>query len=147
MGGLAGLWYSVRYPDAVAAGLHLAPAVGVREETVSVLSREALDAWRLEGTIAFSNDLGEWRLGWSFMEDLALYPTERLARELRTPSLLLQGKLDKEVSWKRVAGLAEACSDGVIDLRLFDDGDHRLLDRKETLWHFMADFLSSRGLI
>lgn len=146
LGGLTGLWYSARYPHAVAAGLHLAPAVGVREETLSKLSAEALDDWRSDGSIAFSNDLGDWRLGWAFMEDLAAYPTEGLVRELRTPSLVLQGKLDDEVSWERVAELAESASDGVVDLHLFDDGDHRLLDRKETLWRLMTSFLSARGL-
>ena len=98
------------------------------------------------GALEFSNDLGDFVLGWSFLKDLESYPTQRLAACLRTPSLLLQGKLDQDVSWRRVAALATACRQGVTELELFEDGDHRLLDRKETLWRRMERFLAERGI-
>lgn len=147
MGALAGLWHTVRRPDDVSAGLYIAPAIGLERAFRDWAGDDGLERWQSDGVYEITNELGSWELGWGFVEDLRRYPNERLAGELRTPSLLLQGKLDDRVDWRDVVELAAGCGGEGVELHLFADGDHRLVDRKEHLWSLMLGFLRARGVL
>ncbi len=147
MGGLSGLWYSARHPLDVAAGLYIAPAVGIEKAFLRWSGEDGLARWEREGVFEVANELGTWDLGWGFVEDLRAHPNEALAEELSTPSLLLQGKLDDQVAWEDVRELADRCQGVGVEMRLFEDGDHRLVDRKELLWELMLGFLQARGIV
>jgi pimeloyl-ACP methyl ester carboxylesterase len=86
-------------------------------------------------------------LGWALIEDLRRHPIEELLRRHRTPALLLQGKRDASVPWTSVADFAAHSSYEGIELHLFADGDHRLIDRKERLWELMLEFLRGREIV
>lgn len=147
MGGLTGLWYSAVAPEAVAAGLYVAPAVGLEAAFGRWAGAEGLERWQRDGVLPIVNELGCWELGWGFVEDLRRHGNEALASKLRTPSQFLQGKLDDRVEWREVADLARGCAAAGVELHLFEDGDHRLVDRKERLWELMKTFLRARGLV
>lgn len=144
MGAGTALWYSMLHPDEIAAGVHIAPALEM-DRGLLAWAGDRVDHWQETGTIHFENDLVSCQLGWGLIEDLRAHPIDRLLSEYRTPCLLLQGKRDATVAWRSVADFATRCTFSGIELHLFGDGDHRLTDRKETLWRLMAEFLRGRG--
>lgn len=147
MGGLTGLWHSVRDPEAIVAGLYIAPALGLEKAFRRWAGDDGLERWERDGSYEVTNELGSWEVGWGFVEDLRRYANGDLAAALGTPSLLLQGKLDDRVAWRDVQELATACRSRGVEMHLFADGDHRLVDRKEQLWDLMLGFLEARGVV
>ncbi len=147
MGGLAGLWHAATSDDPVAAGLYIAPAVGLEGAFRAWAGAEGLDRWQREGVFEVANELGSWQLGWGFVEDLRRHSNEALARALRTPSLIVQGQRDDRVSWREVVDFSTTCRERCVELHLFTDGDHRLIDRLEHLWSLMHGFLVARDLL
>lgn len=146
MGGLVGLWHAALAPEGVLAGLYIAPAVGLAEDLARLVGESGLRLWRESGEIEFENELGAFAVGWGLFEDLADYPTRRLERLHTVPSLLFQGRLDDRVSWRRVAGFARNAR-GAVRLRLFEDGDHRLIDKGDEMWREMLAFLAAHATI
>ena len=146
-GGLTGLWHSARCPEGIEAGLYIAPALGIEQAFREREGEDGLARWRRDGVFEVINELGSRELGWGFVKDLRSYPNEELALRLETPSQLLQGKLDDRVSWRDVLDLAAGCRGKGVELHLFADGDHRMIDRKRHLWDLMLAFLRSRGLV
>jgi pimeloyl-ACP methyl ester carboxylesterase len=144
MGGATALWYSMRRPEEIVAGLHIAPALEIDKGLLAWAGPERARAWQETGRIHFQNEFVSCELGWGLIEDLRAHPLETLLTNYRTPALLLQGKLDAMVPWKTVADFAVRCPFQEIELHLFADGDHRLTDRKDRLWALMAEFLRGR---
>jgi pimeloyl-ACP methyl ester carboxylesterase len=147
MGAGTGLWYAARHPEGIAAGLHIAPALELDRELLAWAGPERVRAWRRTGRIAFENDLVSCELAWGLIEDLRAHSIEELARCHQTPALLLQGKRDDSVPWRNVADFTARCRYEAIELHLFADGDHRLIDRKDRLWELMLEFLRGRRLV
>ena len=141
MGGAVGLWHAALAPVGIVAAAHLAPAVGMARGLERWAGPERLDRWRREGTIRFESELVSADLGWELMEDLRRYDLADLVARYRTPTVIFQGQRDESVEWRDVAALAESIErerPGLVELMLFPDGDHRLLDRKEELWEGAA---------
>jgi alpha-beta hydrolase superfamily lysophospholipase len=150
MGAGTGLWYAALHPagpEAIAAGLHIAPALELDRALLAWAGPERTRAWRDAGRIHYESEIVSCELSWGLIEDLRAHPAEKLAQRLRTPALLLQGKRDASVSWRHVADFTARCRHEEIELHLFADGDHRLTDRKERLWELMLEFLRGRGLL
>lgn len=144
MGGAVALWSAAVDPAGVISTAQIAPALGMAAGMERWAGPERLERWRREGEIEFGNALVSTHLGWALMEDLRRYPAAELARRHAVPTVLFQGRLDDTVDWQDVAAFAEAAAPGTVDLRLFDDGDHRLLDRKELLWSAAAELFAAR---
>jgi pimeloyl-ACP methyl ester carboxylesterase len=147
MGGATALWHAARRPGAVVAGLHIAPAIGMRRALERWAGPRGMERWRREGLIRYANGQTETELDWDLMEDLRRFDVEVLAAGGRTPTLLLQGKGDKSVDYRDVVRFVARAPGGFIELRLYDDGDHRLVDRKPELWAEMMRFLKERRVI
>lgn len=147
MGGLTGLWYAARYPEDVLCGLYLAPALGLLESIEAEAGPEGLRRWREEGSTRVEHELGSWDLGWSFVEELQRFGPDQLIEAYCTPCLMLQGKNDDRVPWRTVLDFATRCPFEEIELHLFADGDHRLIDRKGRLWGLMLGYLEDRGYL
>jgi len=147
MGGGTALWYSALHPEAIVAGLHIAPALELDKGLLAWAGPQRARLWEETGTILFQNEWVTSNLGWGLIEDLRAHPLDDLLARYRTPALLLQGKKDASVSWRSVADFATRCAGEDVELHLFADGDHRLTDRKDRLWELMLEFLRGRGLI
>lgn len=159
MGGLVGLWHAVTADPrrAVGALALIAPALGLDTTLRDLLGGKGIERWRGEGSLEVTNELGTFELGWGFMEDLAAYSTEDLvARYLAraAPAIIFQGKLDDRVSWKEVAGFVEKArnreanprsASRAIHLELFEDGDHRLVDRMDWICAESLRFVGERN--
>ena len=147
MGAGTALWYSALHPEEILAGLHIAPALDLEKGLVAWAGPERCRTWEETGAIHFQNDFVSCELGWELILDLRSYPFEDLLREYSTPARLLQGKLDTSVPWRGVADFAARCACPGVELHLFGDGDHRLMDRKERLWELMKEFLRAQNLL
>lgn len=147
LGGATALAHARRDPRRVAACLLIAPAVGLRGEVERWAGPDRLAAWRRNGVIRYRSELVEADLAWSFVEDLSHHDYQEIARELATPTLILQGREDRSVDFRDVLDFVVSSPPGVVDLVLYGDGDHRLIDRKEELWQRMLEFLARRGLL
>jgi len=147
MGGLTALWYAALHPDGIAAGLHIAPALGMEEGLVKSVGEERARRWEAEGVTQFKSDFVSTELGWEFVSDARNLEVTRLLKIYRTPTLILQSKRDESVSWRNVQNFATRCEYEGIDLHLFADGDHRLTDRKDRLWALMMEFLRGRKIL
>lgn len=147
MGGFTGLWYSALNPEEVDCGLYIAPALGMRQSLDHLVGRDAMRAWGESGRFRLVSEQGEWDVGYGLVEDLASYPPQRLRAEYRTPCLLLQGRKDDRVLWRRVVEFATRADCEGVELHLFADGDHRLVDRLERLWELMLGFLGDRQVL
>lgn len=145
MGGATALWYADAHPEAIEAAVHIAPAVGLLAGLERWAGPAGLERWRREGAIRFRSELVEADLGWGLIEDLRARDVEALARRTRVPALFFQGRRDATVDWRDVARFAEAAPPGAVELVLYDDGDHRLVDRLEELWRRALVFLGERA--
>ena len=147
MGGAAALWHAARRPERVLAGMHISPAIGMRRALERWAGPAGLERWRRDGTIRYQQGAVETLLDWDLMDDLRRFDVEVLAAGCRTPTLLLQGKRDSSVDYRDVARFVARSPGGFLKLRLYEDGDHRLVDRKGELWNEMVAFLGERRLI
>ncbi len=147
MGGLTALWHSALHPERVACGLCIAPALSLGSTLMDWAGEAGMKSWREEGVIRVDNEVGSWDLGWEFVSDLETYPVSRLQRLIRRPFLILQGKLDDRVDWRQVLDFIAGCEFEEVELHLFGDGDHRLVDRKARLWQLMRDYLRYQRLL
>ena len=147
MGGLTGLWHAHRHPDRVAAAVHLAPAVGLEDTFAARLGPAGMAGWERDGTLEVTHDLGTWDLGWGFVTDLRAHTLDELCDGYSTPTLIFQGKHDDSVPWRSVVDFASRASGEEIELHLFADGDHRMLERLPRLWRLTDEFLIGRDLL
>lgn len=147
MGGLTALWHSALHPERVACGLCIAPALSLTSTLMDWAGEEGMKTWRDDGVMRVDSEVGSWDLGWGFVSDLEDYSVSRLQRLSRRPFLILQGKLDDRVDWRQVLDFVAGCECAPIELHLFGDGDHRLVDRKDRLWQLMRDYLRYRRLL
>ncbi len=134
MGGATALWHAALHPEGVLAAALIAPAVGLAKGMERWAGPAGLARWRREGVIRFRNEFVDCDLGWELMEDLRRYPLGDLVARYRTPAVIFQGKLDDTVDWREVAAFAARLPSGIADLRLYDDGGHRLTERLDELW-------------
>jgi pimeloyl-ACP methyl ester carboxylesterase len=145
MGGLVGLWHTVQASQRAQAGLFIAPALGLDRNFALLLGREGMLRWERDGVLEVTNELGTFELGWGFVEDFRDHLVDRLAASYKTPAILFQGKLDDRVPWESVAEFAESTA-AFTRLELFEDGDHRLLAYRDSIWEQMLSFLDQQGL-
>ncbi len=147
MGGLTGLWHAHRHPERLTAAIHLAPAIGIEQSFSATLGAEKMARWQRDGKLEIEHELGTWDLGWNFVEDLRRHEVAELTAGYRTPTLIFQGKHDTSVPWRAVVDFATRSTGEEIELHLFADGDHRMIDRLPRLWNLADEFLAGRALL
>lgn len=147
MGGATAMWYSALHQEEVAAGLYIAPALRLGEALATWAGPERLRHWEKDGSLPFTNEAVSAELGWELIEDLRRHPVEVLLEIYRTPALILQGKRDASVPYRDVVDFVLGCPFEEIELHLFADGEHRLVDRLVRLWELMLGFLRDRRLL
>jgi pimeloyl-ACP methyl ester carboxylesterase len=141
MGGATALWHAARNPSGVVAAVHIAPAVAMLAGLERWAGEEGLARWRREGTIRFANELVECELGWPLVEDLRRLRMDDLVASYRTPTLVFQGRRDETVAWRDVAEFAARVGRKVVELVVYDDGGHRLIEHLPDLWRRAEAFL------
>jgi pimeloyl-ACP methyl ester carboxylesterase len=142
MGGATALWSAAREPRGVLGCAAIAPALSMLADLESWAGPDGLETWERAGRLHLSNDQVDAAFRWDLIEDLRRYPLEALLAAHRGPCLIFQGREDPTVDWRVVADFARRARRGSVEMLLYDDGDHRLLDRKPELWDRLAAFLA-----
>lgn len=144
MGGGTALWYAALHPDDFVAAVHIAPAVEMEKGLLRRVGPDGEALWRREGRLSLAHARGKSPVGWQLIEDLRAFERDRLATLYRIPTLLFQGRHDDAVDWRAVVDFAAACRGEAVTVYLMMDGDHRLVDRLDTLWRTTAAYLEDR---
>lgn len=147
MGAGSALFFAHRRPEHVAAAIHVAPALEMDRGLLRLVGAEKARLWEESGTVLFEHELGAYDLSWQIIENLRTYDFAALAASYATPTLMLQGMRDGSVDWRSVAEFCSRSASGQLELHLFADGDHRLLEHLPALWELSELFLRRRGLL
>jgi pimeloyl-ACP methyl ester carboxylesterase len=147
MGAAAALWYAALHPEGIEAAIHIAPAIDMEAQLRARVGQAGLERWQRDGRMALPHEGSSVDMAWGLIDDFRHYPDHRLVEQHATPTLIFQGVHDASVSWRAVLAFVESCQDDDIELHVFANGDHRLVDRKDHLWRLAESFLRSRGLV
>ncbi len=140
MGGWVAAWYGRRHPERVVASAMIAPGfhfVTARWDRLDAAGREA---WRRTGVLRINTTVGEVDLGYGLVEESAEFVQDDLLREYRIPTLIFHGIKDDVVPYTRSLAFIEQAADPRLELRLYKDGDHRLVDRKQEMAEAASGF-------
>jgi pimeloyl-ACP methyl ester carboxylesterase len=146
MGAGSGLYFAARRPQSIVAAVHVAPALEMDRGLLRLVGEKKALLWEEQGSILFEHELGAYDLSWGIIENLRGYDQGELFERYRIPTLLIQGQRDSSVDWRSVAEFA-ARAGGAVELHLFADGDHRLVDRLPALWQLAECFLRRQGVL
>ena len=132
MGGIAVLWYAALHSGGVERVFAIAPAFLMAARFAASLSAGARRDWAGQGFLPVSVGDRDLAIGWSIVADEENYAMERLAEELRTPSLLLHGAEDAVVPPALSRDFADLCP--AAELAEIEGGDHRLSEHQDVLF-------------
>ncbi|HUJ78845.1 MAG TPA: alpha/beta fold hydrolase [Nitrospiria bacterium] len=147
MGGQTAAWYAARHPDVIAAAVLIAPGFRFIERRMEELGPKGLERLRQSGQIVYKNQWVEVTIGPALFDDAGQYPMDRLLALYRTPSLLLHGTEDDSVPFEDSVVFTKLTKARPLELVLIAGGDHRLTDRKETLFSEIEAFLRRLRLL
>src|SRR6266852_5120741 len=133
MGGWASAWFALRHPDLVIACALIAPAVDFLRQRWSALPEAERRRWKDTGRLRVRNQWIDTELGYGLVEEIDQFPVDRLAAELARPLLIFHGMQDDTVPYEHSLALVRQARYPHIELRLFKDGDHRLMAFKDEL--------------
>jgi pimeloyl-ACP methyl ester carboxylesterase len=133
MGGWAAAWYAVRRPEIVIACALVAPAFNFLRFRWDRLSEGERLRWRETGRLHVSNEWIDVEIGTGMLDEMDQFPVGDLAARLACPLLVFHGMLDDTVPYTHSLAFLETARHPAIELRLYKDGDHRLLKYKEEM--------------
>jgi pimeloyl-ACP methyl ester carboxylesterase len=133
MGGWATAWFCQRNPEIVPACTLLSPALHFLQRGWKRLTDAERHTWRQTGRLRVSNEWLDVEIGPGLMEEHELFDPNRLIAHWMTPTLLFHGMRDDVVPYADSLALVERTPFGALELRLFKDGDHRLLAHAEEM--------------
>jgi pimeloyl-ACP methyl ester carboxylesterase len=133
MGGWASAWYAVRRPEAVVACALVAPAFNFLRSRWDSLSEAERRQWRDTGRLKIRNQWIDVEIGAAMLDELDQFPVGELAKRVACPLLIFHGLLDDTVPYTDTLAFLESARHPAIELRLYKDGDHRLLKYKDEM--------------
>ncbi|HMF11857.1 MAG TPA: alpha/beta fold hydrolase [Gemmataceae bacterium] len=133
MGGWASAWYALRRPEAVVACALVAPAFRFPRSRWDSLSEAERRQWRGTGRLRVRNQWIDVEIGAGILDEIDQFPVSELAARLARPLLIFHGLRDDTVPYSHSLEFTETARHPAIELRLYRDGDHRLLAYKEEM--------------
>lgn len=133
MGGWASAWFALRHPETVPACAVIAPAFGFLRGFWAKLSDAERADWQRTGRLKVKNQYIETEVGYCLAEEVDHYPLERLIAGWSKPLLIFHGMQDDLVPHTQTLAFVDAAKSPHIELRLYKDGDHRLLALKDEM--------------
>jgi alpha-beta hydrolase superfamily lysophospholipase len=142
MGGWVSAWFTLRHPSRVVACAMIAPALDFVGSRWELLTQEERERWKQTGRLRIKNQWIDVELGYSMAEEVAQFPVSRLAAELARPMLIFHGLLDDTVPFTQSLNFVERAAYPEIELRLYKNGDHRLLALKDEMAEAACEFFA-----
>jgi uncharacterized protein len=133
MGGWAAAWSALRHPSTATACVLIAPAIDFLRSRWALLTEPERELWQRTGRLHIQSQWVTGELGYGIVEDIPLFPMERLAAELARPTLILHGLQDDVVPLSQSLAFLERAAFPEIELHIYKDGDHRLLRYKDEM--------------
>ncbi len=137
-GGLLSTWYASKHPEKIKKLILMAPALKFSSLISTILDPVI---WKEQGHLPVFHyrHNKEIPLAYSFYEDIsANTPPNFEKTNISIPTLILHGKSDEVVpiSWsQKFAAFNQNATFHPLN------GDHQLLDQKETMWNLVKEFL------
>jgi pimeloyl-ACP methyl ester carboxylesterase len=140
MGGWAAAWFAASRPETVQACVLIAPAFNFLRLRWDRMTEEERNQWRETGRLRIHGAWSDVEIGYGGIEELDQFPVGHLAARLSRPTLIFHGMLDDVVPYTNSLAFLELAVHPGIELRLFKNGDHRLLPLKDTMAEAACDF-------
>jgi pimeloyl-ACP methyl ester carboxylesterase len=142
MGGWAAAWFTAQHPDSVPACALIAPALDFLHSRWAALTEKEREMWRGSGRLSVHNQWVDAEIGYGIVEEIDLFPFESLADQLARPVLIFHGLNDDVVPINQSLKLLERGVYSGIELRIYKDGDHRLLKYKNEMAESACNFFA-----
>jgi uncharacterized protein len=142
MGGWAAAWFTSRHPASVPACVLIAPALDFLRSRWTALTETERENWRQTGRLTVRSQWNEAELGYGLVEEIELFPIDLLAKELARPALIFHGLQDDVVPIADTIRFLERTAHPSMELRIYKDGDHRLLNRKDEMAEAACNFFA-----
>jgi pimeloyl-ACP methyl ester carboxylesterase len=138
-GGLVAAWAAAEDPGLCERLALIAPAFGFIERHVAELPPGRAEAWRRGEPLRVEREWITFDLDNRILLEAERRPVSDLARRLDRPTLILHGRNDESVPLRASEEFARSCP--AVELCVIEDGDHRLVDHKETLGRRILAFV------
>ncbi len=145
MGGWASAWFTLRHPHSVLACALIAPALHFLESRWALLTQSERQKWKETGRLRYQNQWVDAEVGYGLAEEIDQFPVQLLADKLARPTLVLHGIRDEVIPYRQSMEFVERALYPDIELRLYKNGDHRLLEYKDAMAEAACDFFASRA--
>lgn len=133
MGGWASAWFTQTAGTLVERCVLLAPAFRFLFRRWDQLPREELARWKESGSYRLQNEWIDIELGYDLILDRERYPATDLTRSWSRPVLIFHGVQDEVVPYPESLEFLTSTPCGAVELRLLNDGDHRLAKYKQEI--------------
>lgn len=140
-GGLISAWYTGLHPQMISKMILMAPAFRFSASSISKSLQIEPSLWKEQGfVLVFHYRYNqEIPLDYSFYEDiLTKNPPNFEHIALSIPILIFHGQFDEVVPFSYSKKIADLKQNYILHAL---NGDHQLLDQKETMWKYIKDFL------
>jgi pimeloyl-ACP methyl ester carboxylesterase len=133
MGGWVSAWFTLRQPQSVPACVLIAPALDFLRSRWALATESEREQWQRTRRLRVRSDWVDAEIGYGIVEEIDQFPVQKLAKELARPVLIFHGMKDDVVPYQHSLTLAERAFRSEVELRLYSNGDHRLLDYADEM--------------
>jgi pimeloyl-ACP methyl ester carboxylesterase len=141
MGGWTSAWFTLRHPQCVPVCVLIAPALDFLRSRWALATESGREQWKRTGRLRVRSAWVNKEIGYGIVEEIDQFPAQKLAEELVRPLLIFHGMKDDVVPYQHSLTLAERAIRCKIELRLFSNGDHRLLEYATEMAEAACDFV------
>jgi alpha-beta hydrolase superfamily lysophospholipase len=142
MGGWASAWFTIRHPASVPGCVLIAPGLDFLRSRWAALTEVERETWRVTGKLPIRSQWTDAELGYGLVEEIDLFPLDVLASDLARPVLIFHGLQDDVVPVANSLAFLERAAYPGIELRIYKDGDHRLLSHKSEMADAACNFFT-----
>lgn len=142
LGGWTSAWLAACAPGRIAACALIAPAF--RFFDFLRLAPAERDDWRRSGRLRVRNEFVDVEISAALLDEAPRFSLDELAARFATPALLFHGLQDDLVPHAISLDFLERTSFPDLELILYKNGDHRLLNRKEEMASRACAFFAER---
>jgi pimeloyl-ACP methyl ester carboxylesterase len=133
MGGWTSAWFARRHPERVTGCAFIAPALDFLRGRWNSLSQSDRAEWKRTGRHRIQNEWVDAEIGFGIVEEIDMFPLDDLISHWSTPLVIFHGTRDDVVPYRQSLAFVERVVFPRIEIRLFKDGDHRLVEFKEEM--------------
>jgi pimeloyl-ACP methyl ester carboxylesterase len=133
MGGFAAAWFTTQHPEPVAGCVLIAPAFRFLQRRWEELNDAERADWKRTGVRRVHNEWIDVEIGYELVEQRESYDPATLARDWRTPALIVHGLFDGIVPPSDSLTFVRETPFPDVELRLLHTNDHRLTAFKDEI--------------